>query len=137
MEKNEPLLAASAYFWSDVVNAFLFNHGAMSPTLLDVSMLTGLDVTTPIDPFILRIKPSYRVKSKNMNGRTGYITSYSKENGIVTDEEHVLFLNMSLERFVFCGSTIGPTTNMLVFAEQLSQSKNSLFGNSCLDLGIG
>lgn len=100
MEKNEPLLAATAYFWSDIVNAFLFNQNPMSPTLLDVFMLTGLDVTTMIDPFSLKTKPSYKVKSKNMNGWSGYISSYSKVTGIVTNEKHALFLNMWLERFV-------------------------------------
>lgn len=120
MEKNEPLLISSTYFWSDALNAFLFGHGPMSPNLLDVFMLTGLDVTTPIDPFSLRTKPSYKVKSKNQNGWSGYISLYSKVVGIITDEEHALFLNMWLENFVLCGSTSGPTANMLVFVEQLS-----------------
>jgi hypothetical protein len=50
MEKNEPLLASASYFWSDALNAFLFNNGPATPTLMDVVMLTDLDVTASINP---------------------------------------------------------------------------------------
>jgi hypothetical protein len=43
--KNEDLLIAACHFWSNGVNAFLFGHGPMSPTLADVYMITGLDIT--------------------------------------------------------------------------------------------
>jgi len=46
MEKNESMLIAALYFWSDTFNAFIFGHGPASPTLADVVMLTGLDVAT-------------------------------------------------------------------------------------------
>jgi hypothetical protein len=42
--KNEYLLIAAYHFWSNGVNAFLFGHGPMSPTLADVYMITGLDI---------------------------------------------------------------------------------------------
>src|SRR6185312_11117800 len=45
MVKNEPMLASASYFWSDAINAFLFGHGPMTPTLLDVMMLTSLNIT--------------------------------------------------------------------------------------------
>jgi hypothetical protein len=45
--KNENLLIAACHFWSNGVNAFLFGHGPMSPTLADV---TGLDVTGSVYP---------------------------------------------------------------------------------------
>ena len=49
MEKNESMLIAASYFWSDTFNAFIFGHGPASPTLADVVMLTGLDVATAND----------------------------------------------------------------------------------------
>jgi hypothetical protein len=39
--KNENLLITACHFWSNDVNAFLFGHGPMSPTLADVYMMTG------------------------------------------------------------------------------------------------
>jgi hypothetical protein len=45
--KNENLLIAACHFWSNGVNAFLFGHGPMSPTLADVYMMTDLDIQDP------------------------------------------------------------------------------------------
>uniref|UniRef100_A0A0A9CYW6 Aminotransferase-like plant mobile domain-containing protein n=1 Tax=Arundo donax TaxID=35708 RepID=A0A0A9CYW6_ARUDO len=42
------------------------------------------------------------------------------QDGGVQDREHVSFLNMWLERFIFCGCTVGPTSNFQVIAEQLA-----------------
>jgi hypothetical protein len=44
-EKNENLLKTIGYFWSDALNCFFFDHGPMTPTLLDVMMITGLDIS--------------------------------------------------------------------------------------------
>ena len=41
LEKDENLLKTIGYFWSDALNCFLFGHGPMTPTLLDVVMITG------------------------------------------------------------------------------------------------
>jgi hypothetical protein len=46
LEKNENLLKTIGYFWSDALNCFLFGHGLMTPTLLDVVMITGLDISS-------------------------------------------------------------------------------------------
>jgi hypothetical protein len=48
--KNEDLLIADCHFWSNGINAFLFGHGPMSPTLADVYMITGLDITGSVHP---------------------------------------------------------------------------------------
>ena len=42
MERNDSLLVAASYFWSNTLNAFVFGHGPMTITLGDVYMLTGL-----------------------------------------------------------------------------------------------
>ncbi|KAK1695615.1 hypothetical protein QYE76_012312 [Lolium multiflorum] len=47
LEKHENLLKTIGYFWSDALNCFMFGHGPMTPTLLDVAMITGLDIASP------------------------------------------------------------------------------------------
>ncbi|KAK1647119.1 hypothetical protein QYE76_064924 [Lolium multiflorum] len=47
LEKNENILKTIGYFWSDALNCFMFGHGPMTPTLLDVAMITGLDIASP------------------------------------------------------------------------------------------
>jgi hypothetical protein len=48
--KNEDLLIAAYHFWSNSVNAFLFGHGPMSPTLAHVYMINGLDISGSVYP---------------------------------------------------------------------------------------
>jgi hypothetical protein len=44
--KNENLLKTIDYFWSDALNCFLFGHNPMTPTLMDMVMITGLDIAS-------------------------------------------------------------------------------------------
>jgi hypothetical protein len=61
MEKNESMMTAAAYFWLDTFNAFMFGYGPASPTLADVLMLTGLDISTADDGSLFNRKPKHRV----------------------------------------------------------------------------
>jgi hypothetical protein len=46
LEKNENLRKTIGYFLSNTLNFFLFGHGPMTPTLLDVMMITGLNISS-------------------------------------------------------------------------------------------
>jgi len=73
MERNESLLIATSYFWSDTLNAFVFGHGPASPTLADVLMLTGLDVSTADNSHLFDTKPSAKVETRAIGGWSRYI----------------------------------------------------------------
>jgi len=73
MERNESLLIAASYFWSDTLNAFLFGHGPASPTLVDVLMLTGLEIATADDSHLFDSKAERKVETRNIGGWSGYI----------------------------------------------------------------
>jgi hypothetical protein len=47
LDKNENLMKTVGYFWSDALNCFLFGHSPMTPTLMDVVMIIGLDIASP------------------------------------------------------------------------------------------
>jgi hypothetical protein len=118
MSQNESLLIAASYFRSDALNAFLFVHGSIAPTLADVLLLTGLDISSSDIPFSRRNdKPPHQPKTKNIGGWSGYIAEHKKE-GTVGHWEHVAFLNMWLEKFVFCGKTFGPTATYQIVDKQ-------------------
>jgi len=70
MERNKSLLIAVSYFWSDTLNAFVFGHGPASPTLADVLMLTGLDISTADNSHLFDTKPSAKVDSKVPKNRS-------------------------------------------------------------------
>jgi hypothetical protein len=63
--KNESLLIAACHFFSNGINAFLFGHGPMPPTLADVYMMTGLDITGPMYPF------QYKSSTRQKGVKTG------------------------------------------------------------------
>ena len=68
MVKNEPMLISASFFWSDAINAFLFGHGPMTPTLLDVMMLTGLNITAPDRSFDFLNKASFKIETRTIGG---------------------------------------------------------------------
>nr|ABA97978.1 hypothetical protein LOC_Os12g24820 [Oryza sativa Japonica Group] len=104
--KDEPLMVAASYFWP------------MTPTLIDISMIMGLDVTSSANPMSLNTKNQYDFKTKSIGGWSSYVAAYMGQ-GSVTPREHVAFLLMWLEQFLFYGSSCGPTTNWQFLAEAL------------------
>ena len=91
----------------------------MTPTLLDVLMLTGLNISAPDRFFEFLDKASFKMETRTIGGWNGHITKNTK-TGSVSIREHITFLNMSLEKFIFCGKTAGPTNNPLKMAETLA-----------------
>jgi len=84
MHRNESLLIAASYFWSDTLNAFVFGHGPAAPTLPDVAMLTGLDVSSADSTHFIDTKPSAKVETRTIGGWSGYIQKYSKTGPVNT-----------------------------------------------------
>jgi len=105
MQKNESMMIAAAYFWLDTTNTFIFGHGLAAPTLTDVYMLTGLDISTADDPLAYNRRAEYKVNTRNIGGWTGYIKEYQKI-GSVGQRERAIFLNMWLDKFIFCGRSV-------------------------------
>jgi hypothetical protein len=83
-EKKEPLLSAATYFWSDAMNCFLFGHRPMTSTLMDVYMLTALDISTSVKPQSIRLKTTHQFEAdKKASGWKKYIIANNKLNGHV------------------------------------------------------
>jgi len=68
MKKNESMMISASYFWSDTFNAFIFGHVPASPTLADIVMLTGLNITHADDGGIFNHKSEYKVETSNFGG---------------------------------------------------------------------
>jgi hypothetical protein len=95
LEKNENLLKTISYFWSDALNCFLFGHGPMTPTLMDVMMITGLEIASP-SPFAFKLpevpfKLSSKIECTNWGA---YLNQHVKTKGPVSKKEHTAFLNL-------------------------------------------
>ena len=59
-------------------------------------------------------------KISNCIGWASYILNHIGDGLTVDDREHVAFLNMWLEKFIFCGSSCGPTYNHKYLAQHLA-----------------
>ena len=91
----------------------------MSPTLADVHMLTGLNIAGHINPFSLLVKPTVKLDSIRTRGWSQYITNYKTDTMSVSDKEHIAFLNVWLDKYLFCGHACSPTSNYLTLAEKI------------------
>jgi hypothetical protein len=134
LDKNENLLKTIGYFWSNALNCFLFGHSLMTPTLMYVVMITGLDIESlspstydlPEVPFMLSSK-------SECTNWGAYLNQLVKTKGPVTEREHMTFLTFWLEHFIFCGLSLAPTKNYISLAYELA--KGATVGLSKLFLG--
>ena len=109
----------------------MFGHGPMTPTLMDVMMFTGLNIHASDRPFQLLEKASFKIETKSIGGWKGYIGKNMK-TGSVYVKEHTAFLNMWLEKFIFCGKAVGPTNNNIKLVETLANGNSVPLGKYLL-----
>jgi hypothetical protein len=134
LDKNENLLNTIVYFWSDALNCFLFGHSPMTPTLMNVVMITGLDIASPSPSTYSLPEVHFRLSSKPECTNLGaYLNQHVKTKGPVTEREHTTFLNFWLEHFIFCGPSLASTKNYLSLAYE--QANNATIGLDKLFLG--
>jgi hypothetical protein len=122
LEKDANLLKTIGYFLSDALNCFLFGHGPMTPTLLDVMMITGLDIASSYRSTYRLSEVPFKLSSKAECMNWGaYLNQHQKTKGPVTEKEHTTFLHLWLEHFLFCGPSLAPTKNYLPLAYELAK----------------
>ena len=82
LNKDENLLKTIGYFWSDALNCFLFGHGSMTPILLDVTMITGLDIKSPNPVAHKMAEVPFKLSSKvNCTNWGTYMNQHMKTKG--------------------------------------------------------
>ena len=105
----------------------------MTVTLADIHMLTVLRIMGPLQPYNLVGKLEHKVQSIRSEGWGGYITAHKQTQNMNADpKEHATFLNMWLEKYLFCGSACSPTTNHWYLSEQLSHGADIPLGKFLL-----
>ena len=65
----------------------LFSAMATSPTLADVLMLTGLDVSTADSSHIFDTTPSAKVETRSIGGWSEYIQNYRRTGPVNIKEQ--------------------------------------------------
>jgi len=100
----------------------------MSPTLADVHMLTGFNIVRHINPFRLLVKATAKLDSTKIGRWSQYIINHKADGRSISNREHMPFLNMWLDKFVFYGQACSPTSNYLTLSRKIA-------GNSEIPLG--
>jgi hypothetical protein len=94
----------------------------MTPMLMDVVMITGLDIASPSPSTYNLPEVPFRLSSKSESMNWGaYLSQHVKTKGPMTEREHTAFLNFLLEHFIFCGTSLAPTKNYLSLAYELAK----------------
>jgi hypothetical protein len=94
----------------------------MTPILMDVVMITSLDIASSSPSTYRMPEVPFKLSSKTECTNWGaYLNQYIKTKGLVTEKEHTAFLNLWLEHFIFCGPSLAPTTNYLSLAYELAR----------------
>ena len=94
-------------------------------------MLTGFNTTDNTNPRRLISHLEHKIIGPGSKSWKKYIAD-NRRIGTVGVREHVALLNMWLERFVLCGSTLGATTNMQSIAESLARGESVPLGRLLL-----
>ena len=137
IERNDSLLISASYFWSNTLNAFIFGHGPMTITLVDIYMLIGLRITRSMQPYdFLSAGSNKLAKISNCIGWPSFILNHIGDESTLDDREHVAFLNTWLKIFIFCGSSCGPTYNHKYLVERLATANEIPLENIYWDLLI-
>jgi hypothetical protein len=67
----------------------------MTPTLMDVVMITGLDIASPSPSTYRMHEVPFKLSSKTECTNWGaYLNQHIKTKGPVTEKEHTAFLNL-------------------------------------------
>lgn len=94
-------------------------------------MLTAMNIAASDRAFNFLDPASFKIKTRAIGGWSGYVSENMK-TGSVSVREHTAFLNMWLEKFIFCGKTVGPTNNTLKMAETLASGNPVPLGKHLL-----
>lgn len=89
---NPCMFLASMYFWEGSTNTFQLPYGMLTPTLFDVTAITGLSpMGETFDPTL----PTENTISFSRASLQNYIEDHHDQDFIeVSDEEHIAFLTL-------------------------------------------
>ena len=102
----------------------------MTPTLLDVTMITGLGIRSPNPAAHRIVEAPFKLSSKaDCTNWSTYMNQHMKTKGLVTKKKHTTFLNLWLEHFIFCGPSLALTKNYLPLAYHLAHGNRTSLAN--------
>jgi hypothetical protein len=127
---NPEMLIAVMHFFEKSTNTFQFKCGMLTPTLMDVAVITGLRPNgETFDP----TKTSNNIELVyKENTFTKFIAENMGIEGEVSDEEHVAFLTLWLSHYVFCSKSLQVAKMFIPMAIQIPEGQDFSLGRLLL-----
>jgi hypothetical protein len=112
------MIIAAMHFFESSTNTFHFECGMMTPTLFDVSAITGLSpVGETYDP--ANTNPNIEFNYKEKTFQKYILENNQTGEEEVSDIEHIAFLTLWLSHYVFCSKSLQVAKKFIPIAIQL------------------
>jgi hypothetical protein len=126
------MLVAALHFFESSTNTFHFECGMMTPTLFDVTAMTGLSpLGETYDP--ARASTTFEFSPKEKTFQKYIQENHAVDEEEVSDVEHVAFLTLWLSHYIFCSKSLQVAKQFIPMAIQLHEGRQ--FGLGRLILG--
>ncbi|CAL8162514.1 unnamed protein product [Prunus armeniaca] len=130
---NRSLVLAALCFWSTSTNSFHLGHGPLTVTLLDLSALVGLRPDGPqfdalVGNSISIPDDNFGIEFTKLKSFASFIREHNKVDGVVTEEEHVAFLQYWLCRYLICSPSFKIVKANFPLAVALSRGESYALG---------
>ncbi|XP_050874941.1 uncharacterized protein LOC127078535 [Lathyrus oleraceus] len=120
----QSMLVSSLYFWDSTHHTFHLPCGMMTPTLFDISAITGLKhMGETYDPYFLS-KDNIGFDTSRAAFTMHIAYYHDKDIEEVSDTEHIAFLALWLSRCVFCSKSLQVAKKFLTLSNQLHAGRN-------------
>ncbi|WJX34088.1 hypothetical protein P8452_22236 [Trifolium repens] len=133
------LLVAALHFYEKSTNTFQFKCGMLTPTLLDIAVITGLrPIGDHFDP--TKTGDKIEVNFKEATFSKYIAEKMGKAGEEVSHEEHVAFLTLWLSHFVFCSKSLQVARMYIPIAQQINEGRLFSLGRlllACLYEAMG
>jgi hypothetical protein len=112
------MIIAAMHFFESSTNTFHFDCGMMTPTLFDISAITGLSPVGEIyDPTKITLSIEFDYKEKTF--QKYILENHRAGEEEVSDIEHIAFLTLWLSHYVFCSKSLQVAKKFIPMAIQL------------------
>ncbi|KAK2409177.1 serine/threonine-protein phosphatase 7 long form protein [Trifolium repens] len=129
---QQEMIIATMHFFESSTNTFHFECGMMTPTLFDVSAITGLSPVGEVyDP--AKTNPSIEFDYKEKTFQKYILENHRVGEEEVSDIEHIAFLTLWLSHYVLCSKSLQVAKKFIPMAIQLHLGRQ--FGLGRLILG--
>lgn len=127
---NPCMLLVSLYFWEGSTNTFQLPYGMLTPTLFDMTVITGLSPLGETFDLTLSTENTFTFDRASLQN---HIEDHHNKNIVeVYDEEHITFLTLWLSYYIFYHGSLQIAKSYISLAIQIHEGRQISLGKLLL-----